>query len=230
MFFLKGWTPLSDITRLTYEFFLRHPRAKVDHPGLDASEEALNEYRYAVEQAHLMQEAVASGSVWDCILSAPEVGILLPSGQIVLAGCVLTETTDMGPIGEHIDIWIGTVGSADWLREDGRASDASDKAKYYGPFIYCPIVLPQIHARDFLLSLGADQDEAQLVSEGEKEKSQKPPARRILDYVAENPNATKAEIKAALFPQTSFRKFAVYFSLASTENSALSLPGRRPKS
>ncbi|MEI4471499.1 hypothetical protein [Frigidibacter sp. MR17.24] len=156
MLFVKGWVPLADFTRIVFDHFRDKSRQPPPHPGRDASEDKLNAYRDECMRTAFEAEIEARFAVWHCIHAAPRIGVLCASGRVVDAGASLMESVDYEMEGAHVHIWTGTVGSASWMDDSGHVSNNEDKKLYYGPFLYCPVLLPEQHARDFFAELSAD--------------------------------------------------------------------------
>ncbi|UWQ90848.1 hypothetical protein K3727_19190 [Rhodobacteraceae bacterium M382] len=184
---------------------------------------------------------------WLYMQESSEVAVCLANGEALPASRFLTFTFDpYDNLNDHIDIMVGTVGSALSPNHLNEPPDERELQRRYGPFLHLPLIFPHDDFIDFLNELEADvpafltprtQNTADVDqrSQGandsppEKAKSPKALSDEIVRLVDLGALPKFQDAKSLLGDEVSVRGFRFAWNLARERRPDISKPGRKPK-
>lgn len=228
MFYVPGWAPLVDVTRTILERVRQDDASNVDIKQLIAklcSNKGIPEFSEMYFSGLVdddLSMSLAAALCWDCLDSAPQVGVLTATGAIILAGEKVLEWYDPTLMnGWAVNLLDGYVGSAHWEDEHGvRTSAGVTDPEKYGPFLNCPLILPKAHVDAFMSSNFHSQV-------GSVARASLPEL--IGQLHRSKPNLTKKEIKEILCPGEKVLAFDAAYQEAAKQHPSLSRRGPKPR-
>jgi hypothetical protein len=223
LFFEQGWVPLCDVLSTFKSEATRQEEEIWD--SMKYSDAGKEEDR---SKASLRGFAAGIRIFWEFCDAVPKVGILGPHGNVIRVSKTILDWADPKSVSTpFFDIHIGTLGSSNWIYEDGDEVDLFKNATLnFGPFAFCHIVFPQDFFEDFC---NRTMLRGQYMIEAHQPTSfsESNVAKRIVEAFDNGEPVTKAWAEANVAGSLSGRSFIRAWGRAVDMREALSRPGRR---
>ncbi|NVK97446.1 hypothetical protein KQ247_18540 [Ruegeria pomeroyi] len=173
---------------------------------------------------------------WLFIQETPEVAVCLPNGTVLPASRTLVLPEDhFDNLNEHIDLMIGTVGSAHSPRHQEVSISKEELRLRYGPFLHLPIIFQKKDFDEFFDELDKAPEHfldssrpTTEYSDSVKDLSPRRLAGEIVALFDSNALTKFDDVKRSLAPTHSVRQFRFAWNLARELRPAISRPGRKP--
>lgn len=175
---------------------------------------------------------------WLFIQEAPEVAVCLPNGEALPVSRTLVLPDDpYDNLNGHIDLTIGTVGSAHSSRQQQASLSNDEVSLRYGPFQHLPIIFLKEDFDNFFDELEQAPDNFvdpfgpySKDSDNPKDLSPRAIAGEIVALFDRNKLTKFDDAKKFLAPNKSIRQFRFAWNLAREIRPEISKPGRKPSS
>ena len=175
---------------------------------------------------------------WLFIQEAPEVAVCLPNGKSVpVSRTLVLPDNPYDNLNEHIDLMIGTVGSAHSPRQQKSPMSEDEQRLRYGPFLHLPIIFQKKDFDDFFHEL--DQSPEHFLdtfgavpksTQGAKDLSPRKISEEIVALFDSDTLTKFDDAKKSLAPNQSIRQFRFAWNLEREIRPEISKPGRKPSS
>lgn len=203
MFFDEGWVPMAEATA---EVFRKLQELK------DAGK---------IHESHKGLSSLLAISVWDICDASIKVGATLSNGVMITASKELVAWADPTALSnEHIDVRVGTIGSATMPDDSGTLADAETLTQRYGPFLGLPIVVPENNFKSSLTFL--EEEAAKPAHDDEIVQA----ARKLLGMVKAEQLVTREIARNKLGATLSRRKLKIAWAMAAKHAPDLTKPNR----
>lgn len=175
---------------------------------------------------------------WLTAVEAREIVVCLSDGSILAASRELINPTNVyDNLNNHIDLMVGTVGSAHSEKHSQNPISQNELLQRYGPFLHLPILLPRDEFMTFYDGFELRPDlfidperSLEVTATSPKNLSARAMSSEIVTMF-DNGNLQSFELaKQSLCPDISFRQFRFAWNLAKEERPEISKPVRKPKS
>lgn len=230
MFFIDGWVPLSDVMR---DMISKVRGGELRRDIAEAILKVLSR-KGREDLADIWLDEIddtsdircASLLAWDCIDSAPKVGVLTASGQVILAGNKVMDWYDpLDPNGWCVNLFDGYIGSAEVFSGDEKDPNITKSgitnSCVYGPFLNCPVLLPDDHTSAYL--------RLHFISANDTRSAEASAVEKIIELHTARPDLKKSDIKNALFPNMKILAFEASYQEAAKTTPSLSKRGPKLK-
>jgi hypothetical protein len=174
---------------------------------------------------------------WLFMQEAEEVAVCLPNGEVLPVSRTLIFTFDpYDNLNDHIDLMVGTVGSAHTSKHSSQPLSEFELRTRYGPFLHLPVVFRADDFADFCEQLEtAPQDfidPDRLLSKSTDPSSDLSPkavSESIIHLFDDGKLVKFDEAKSQLADEMSVRQFRFAWNLARERRPDISKPGRKPR-
>jgi hypothetical protein len=174
---------------------------------------------------------------WLYMEEAPEVAVCLTNGETLpIARMLIHADNPYNNLNNHIDLMVGTVGSAHAPQHSEKPLDQSELRRRYGPFLHLPIIFPKSDFIEFFDNFECEPQAFMAPNRTENKAQQRAQqmapraiSKKIVELCDNGELTTFDEAKSMLGGGLSVRGFRLAWTLASEKRPQISKPGRKPK-
>jgi hypothetical protein len=175
---------------------------------------------------------------WLTAVEAKEIAVCLSDGSILAASRELIDPINVyDNLNNHIDLMVGTVGSAHSEKHSENPFSQNELLRRYGPFLHLPVLLPRDEFMVFFDGFELHPDlfidtsrSLEVETAYPKNLSARAMAKEIVAAFDSGSLQSFESAKENIGPNMSFRQFRFAWNLAKEERPEISKPGRKPKS
>ncbi|WP_386173740.1 hypothetical protein [Sulfitobacter sp. R86518] len=177
--------------------------------------------------------------VWLFTLETDEIAVCLPSGEALPASRMLLHTSDPSlSANDHIDLIVGTIGSAHAAKQSTKPLSEFELKNRYGPFLHLPVIFLEASFTEFceqLQGTSRSSNDPDTVSVSSVQNlspapnlSPKAVSEGIIQLFDNGELSKFDDAKDQLGKEMSVRQFRFAWNMARLHRPDISKPGRKP--